>query len=94
MHIVITRKRMKSIRMTIDHDGTVKVSAPKRVSLKQIQDFVDSRKAWILKAQEHYAKSRELLQVGEGEVLLHGVGYTIRHPEQREGSHTITNNSS
>ena len=65
MHIVITRKRMKSIRMTIDHDGTVKVSAPKRVSLKQIQDFVDSRKAWIAKAQEYYAKSRELLQVGE-----------------------------
>lgn len=84
MNITITRKRMKSMRITIEPtDGSVKVSAPKRVSIKQIQDFVASRKEWILKAQEHYEKSKELLKVGEGEVLLHGVGYIIKNYELR-----------
>jgi predicted metal-dependent hydrolase len=82
MNIIITRKRMKSIRMTVEPtDGSVKVSAPKRVSVKQIQDFVASKKAWIEKAQEYYATSRELLTVPEGELLLHGVGYTIQTGE-------------
>lgn len=84
MNITITRRRMKSIRITIEPtDGSVKVSAPKRVSIKQIQDFVASKKEWIEKAQEHYANSRELLAVGEGEVLLHGEGYKIKNYELR-----------
>ena len=75
---------MKSIRISIEPvDWTVKVSAPKRISIKQIQDFVTSKKTWIEKAQEHYAKSKELLQVGEWEILLHGIWYTITHYELR-----------
>ncbi len=78
MHITITRKRMKSIRLTIEPtDGSVKVSAPKRVSIKQIQDFVARKKERIQKAQEHYAQTKDLLAVPAGELLLHGVGYRI-----------------
>lgn len=81
MNIVITRKRMKSMRMTVEPSGVVKVSAPKRVSDAQIQRFVEERKSRIEKAQAYYTKSKELLAVGEGEVLLHGERYTITNDE-------------
>ena len=88
MQITITRKRMKTMRISVDPtDGKVKVSAPKRVSEKQIQDFIDSRIPRIKKAHDFYAQSKELLKVEEGKVLLHGEGYVIssehysRHPE-------------
>ncbi len=78
MQITITRKRMKTMRIVVEpSDGSVKVSAPKRVSVKQIQDFVDSRIPRIKKAQEYYAHSKELLKVEEGKVLLHGEGYAV-----------------
>jgi predicted metal-dependent hydrolase len=77
MNIVITRKRMKSMRMTVEPTGTVKVSAPKRVSDKQIQDFIHSKHEWILKAQDFYTKKHAEIAVGEGKVLLHGIGYVI-----------------
>ncbi len=73
---------MKSIRLTIEPtDGSVKVSAPKRVSIKQIQDFVARKKERIEKAQEHYAQTKELLAVPAGELLLHGVGYVMHNVE-------------
>lgn len=84
MHITITRKRMKTMRISVEpSDGSVKVSAPKRVSVKQITDFVTSKKAWIEKTQEYYKTAKELLVVKPGEILLHGEGYGIANYELR-----------
>ncbi len=78
MAITITRKRMKSMRMSIEpSDGAIKISAPKRVTDKQIQAFVDSKKDRIEKTQAYYAQSHNELQVWVGEVLLHGINYHI-----------------
>ncbi|MBO5178131.1 MAG: M48 family metallopeptidase [Lachnospiraceae bacterium] len=46
--ITITRKKIKNMYLRVHPDGTVTVSAPKRVSDKVIRDFVNSKTDWIL----------------------------------------------
>jgi len=43
----ITRKRIKNLYLRVHPDGTVSVSAPKRMSDKAIRDFVNSKSDWI-----------------------------------------------
>lgn len=43
----ITRKRIKNLYLRVHPDGTVSVSAPKRMSDKAIHDFVNSKSDWI-----------------------------------------------
>ena len=45
--ITITRKKIKNMYLRVHQDGTVSVSAPKRMSDKAIRDFVDSKSDWI-----------------------------------------------
>lgn len=45
--ITITRKKIKNMYLRVHQDGTVSVSAPKRVSDKVIRDFVYSKSDWI-----------------------------------------------
>ncbi|WP_061965050.1 M48 family metallopeptidase [Demequina aurantiaca] len=50
---VLTRKRMKHLRMTVKAPhGTVHVSAPVRARQRDIDAFVMSRRDWILKQQK------------------------------------------
>jgi len=44
--------RSKYIRISVGEGGKVLVSAPKRVSLKEINRFVESRQEWIVNAQD------------------------------------------
>lgn len=43
----VTRKRVKNINLRIRPDGSVAVSAPARVPLREIARFVDAKDAWI-----------------------------------------------
>ena len=45
--ITITRKKIKNLYLRVQPDGTVSVSAPKRMSDKAIHDFVNSKSDWI-----------------------------------------------
>lgn len=45
--LTITRKKIKNMYLRVHQDGTVSVSAPKRMSDKAIRDFVDSKSDWI-----------------------------------------------
>lgn len=45
---ILVRGGVKNINLRITHDGTVRVSAPKRMSLDTVLDFIASKKAWIL----------------------------------------------
>lgn len=45
--IQITRKKIKNIYLRIRPDGTVMVSAPRRISDKVIRDFINSKSDWI-----------------------------------------------
>lgn len=50
--ITITRKKIKNMYLRVHPDGTVTVSAPKRVSDKVIWDFINSKSDWIIALRE------------------------------------------
>lgn len=54
---VLTRKNVKNINLRVRLDGTVAVSAPKSVPLEKIESFIQSKAAFILKAQHEFAKT-------------------------------------
>lgn len=45
--ITITRKKIKNMYLRVHPDGTVTISAPKRLSDKAIREFVNSKADWI-----------------------------------------------
>lgn len=45
--ITITRKKIKNMYLRVHPDGTVTVSAPKRLSDKAVWEFVNSKTGWI-----------------------------------------------
>ena len=51
----LTRKRVKNLNLRIKADGSVNVSAPNRVSLGTVDDFVLSNAEKILAAQKRFA---------------------------------------
>lgn len=63
-HITITRKKIKNMYLRVHPDGTVTVSAPKRVSDKVIHDFVNSKTDWIV-AQLQKLEERKRRQAAE-----------------------------
>ena len=67
----LTRKRVKNINLRITPDGTIKVSAPPRVSEKTIESFIISKEHFILKALEKSAAKDRIRPVSfsEGEVF-------------------------
>ena len=48
---VLKRNAKKDINITIKDDGTVIVSAPKRVSILEINKVIENKKEWIEKAR-------------------------------------------
>lgn len=52
----LTRKNIKNLYLRVSGEGQLKVSAPKRLSLAQIEEFVVKNEAFIIKSQ---AKMRE-----------------------------------
>lgn len=50
--ITITKKPIKSIRMTIKPDGRILVSAPLFCPDRKIHQRIDSKKAWIEQTQQ------------------------------------------
>lgn len=47
----LTRKRVKNLNLRVERDGSVRVSAPARVSLAYVDAFVAGRAGFIRKAQ-------------------------------------------
>ena len=47
----IIRKDIKYLRLKIDRDGQVIISAPRLMSQRQIDNFLEEKKEWIQKAQ-------------------------------------------
>lgn len=58
----LTRKTVKNLNLRVRTDGSVAVSAPKRMSVRQIDRFVLSRKEWIQKAQQEMAQRQKIRQ--------------------------------
>ena len=52
IHYLLTYKKVKNLNLRVHPDGSVAVSAPKRVSAAQVDEFVASRAQWIQKSVE------------------------------------------
>ena len=57
--VEITYKRIKNMYLRVDAEGILHVSCSRRVSKKQIEDFILSREDWILKTQRKQEKREE-----------------------------------
>ncbi len=68
---VLSRKKVKNINLRIARDGTIQVSAGRRVPEKAVDAFVASKADWILRARGRMlsAPSRPFFD-GEGLLLL------------------------
>lgn len=78
MHIQISKKSVRYTRIQVNPDGSVRVSAPKRLSDRAIADIIESKKTRILKQQEKFKQSgANRIQLAANQLLLHGEAYTF-----------------
>ncbi len=68
---VLVRKKIKYLYITVQQDGTVRLSAPLQMSENEIERFVASRKNWILRKQEEQTRIHSAFryQYETGEIL-------------------------
>jgi len=81
IEIELQRKRMKYLRIRIlNNDGSVRVSAPKRVSMATITSFISSRISWIKSAQDkirNRVKPAELQYISGEDHYFFGQKFTL-----------------
>ncbi len=55
----LERKKVKNINLRVRRDGTVYVSAPSRVPVREIEGFIAAKCSYIKQAQEHFRSRTE-----------------------------------
>jgi predicted metal-dependent hydrolase len=50
--ITLLRKKIKNINLRIDQEGNVKVTAPLRIPVQEIQTFINTKYTWILQHRQ------------------------------------------
>ena len=75
------KKRMKSIRLRVDHDGTVVLSLPRWVMLRQALAFLDNKKDWVLSE-----KSKKRLELRHGDSFGNGLRLQVLATENKRPS--------
>ena len=75
----LTRKAVKRINLRITREGDVQVSAPVRVSLSVIEDFMRRKLNWILAARARVAaRTAAPLSLEDGSALpVEGISHTV-----------------
>lgn len=70
----LARKNVKNVNMRVRADGSVSVSAPNRVSAKQIDDFVRSRYDFIKSSVERLSAEKEkgIAEYDDGKIYANG----------------------
>lgn len=86
----LTRSDRRTLSIKISRDAKVLVYAPRRMSLKHIEDFLFEKRAWVLKnlakVQERKDISDSFVPGGESGLLLLGREYPlIKVPGKRAG---------
>ena len=77
----LLRSDRRTLSIKISRDAKVLVYAPRRMSLKHIEDFLFEKRGWVLenlaKAQERKATSDSFVPGGETGLLLFGREYPL-----------------
>ncbi len=74
---------MKNLRLRVDDNGDVLVSAPYGVSREQIDEFVESRTEWIARRRAELSEHTAELSDGSP-ITIFGEIYTVRIRQGRE----------
>ena len=97
VRIAVVRKRMRSIRLTVRPDGTVRMSAPCSASDERLRRFAEERSEWLRTALSRVQSDRDAgLKIlgmpvrlettpGRGRAVLEGGTLTIRVPDPADG---------
>lgn len=64
VEVSVVRKRVRRVNLRVRQDGSVVVSAPARVPLAQIEEFVLSHRQWIAKARSRALAREEARREG------------------------------
>lgn len=87
LEIELTRKRIRSLRLTVKPDGRVALSAPLLAPDVVIEQFVSAHYAWIIKARRKVllrAETQRAVHYADGEQhLLFGRLLTLRVEDER-----------
>lgn len=62
--VVIEYKRIRNMWMRMGEDGSLRISCSRRVTQKQIREFILSRENWILKAEASAQKRSDACSYG------------------------------
>ena len=80
-HITIQRQKRRSISLTIETDGHVKIKAPLNTSEKQIQNVIEKKRNWIKKKSQLILQTIHLNHKKtfhyQDQVLYLGTKYTL-----------------
>lgn len=72
----LLRSRRKYLRLTVNREGKLIVSAPMQCSLREIEDFIRRHERWILSRM----RMKNAVTLSDGETVpLCGTDYTIRN---------------
>lgn len=91
VHFTITKKSVKSIRIKIEHNGTVSVTAPLSCSDAHIAELVEKKEKRIQKKLSLIKKAKTELAIDINEIVLHGRNYRF-HLDVALGDKIVINN--
>ena len=60
----IIRKHIKYLRIKIDRDGKLIISAPRLMPQRQIDNFLEKKKGWIISTQKKILSQQQLYNNG------------------------------
>ena len=68
----ITRSKRKTLSLEVKRDGKVIVRAPLRISMKEIQAFIDKHEGWIEKQLQKIAETpkEDILSLSDNEIRI------------------------
>lgn len=73
----LTRKPVKNVNLRVKEDGTLRISANSRVSVRHIEEFIISQQAFIIRAQERIKSRSDENDIGD-HVRWLGREYPVR----------------
>ena len=83
----LERKKIKRLNLRVRRDGTVHISAPVKMSMTFIENFLREKSAWIQNARSRVqARKAEPLSLVDGEVIpIEGVPHTLLVKRGKQG---------
>ncbi len=87
--LTILRKKVKYLRIRIEDADTVIATAPLRIPLSQIEDFLLRRETRIRKKREKLQVYGVFIDLQPDQILLHGKAYTFIHFPQQEKKYHV-----